>query len=321
MRYVFTGLALTLMACEFPKQQITEPQPGSVMDTQDTHMNEVFKPMVWDDLTGRVLPKNAREIRVGAGETDIVDLWLPSGIGPHPVVIMIHGGCWQKGIADRTLMNYAAEELRSNGLAVWNIEYRGVDEAGGGYPGTFLDVAKAADALPLFAKTYNLKTDKVAALGHSAGGHLAAWLSVRSNLPETSPLYSEKPLTIDAVINSGGLADLEASASVTFDGCLADIMDTLVGAPTEARPNVFSDTSPTELFPASARHISINGDHDNIAPPSLGKDYTEKAIAAGMTAEFILAARTGHVELVTPGTEAFDTQSRLLVDILEPSAP
>ena len=59
---------------------------------------------------------------------------------------MVHGGCWQTEIADRTIMNWVADDLRRRGIAVWNIDYRGVDR-GGGYPGTFQDVAAAADAL------------------------------------------------------------------------------------------------------------------------------------------------------------------------------
>lgn len=273
--------------------------------------------LTWRDLTSRPLPAASHEIRTGSAATDIVDLWLPEGSGPHPVVIMIHGGCWQKSIADRTLMNYAAEDLRRRGLAVWNIEYRGVDEDGGGYPGTYLDVAKAADAMRYHAQTYNLRTDKIAGIGHSAGGHLVTWLSTRANLPTSSPLYTENPLPLFGVVNSGGLADLEASENVTFAGCLADIMDTLVGAPSESRPNVFSDTSPVELFPTPAKQISVNGAKDTIAPPVLGQRYTNTARAEhGMDAEFIEVANSGHVELVTPGSQAFDVQAEALLKLL-----
>jgi len=103
--------------------------------------------MTWAEFEGRSSPSPTTSVVFGTGATDIADLWLPEGPGPHKVVLMVHGGCWQKSVADRTLMNHAAEDLRKRGLAVWNIEYRGVDEAGGGYPGTFLDVARAADAL------------------------------------------------------------------------------------------------------------------------------------------------------------------------------
>jgi acetyl esterase/lipase len=101
--------------------------------------------MTWADLLGREPVSPSHSVQWGEGATDIADLWLPDGAGPHPVVLMVHGGCWQKEIADRTLMNWAAEDLRKRGLAVWNIEYRGVDEDGGGYPGTFLDVQSRPD--------------------------------------------------------------------------------------------------------------------------------------------------------------------------------
>lgn len=273
--------------------------------------------MKWSDLLSRPVPKTPHTLKTGNRDTDVADLWLPDGPGPHPVIVMIHGGCWQKGIADRTLMNYAAEDLRQRGLAVWNIEYRGVDEAGGGYPGTFQDVAKTADALRDHVEKFNLKTDKIAAFGHSAGGHLAAWLSTRENISENSRVYTNDPLPLYAIVNSGGLADLEASAPVTFDGCLANIMGQLVGAPNKRRPSVFSDTTAVNLFPTATRQISVNGDQDNIAPPVLGQGYTDKATAAGVDAEFIQVENTGHVELVSPGTDAFERQARILENLVK----
>ncbi len=274
-------------------------------------------PMIWPDLLRRARPDPTCEIRFGKGKTDLADLWLPENAGPHPTVLMVHGGCWQKKIADRTLMNYAAEELRLNGFAVWNIEYRGVDETGGGYPGTFLDVAAAADALRYHAAEYNLDTNTIIAFGHSAGGHLALWLAARARLPATSPLRTDNPVPIRSVINTGGLADLEATAPVTEEDCLSLIMDKLTGAPSKTRPNVFADTSPAELLPCGATQICINGDRDPIAPPVLGRNYTVKAKAAGDAATYCEIKDTGHVELIAPGTRAFD-QTLLIIKALLP---
>ena len=270
--------------------------------------------MTWSELTGRPLPAPTTSIATGPAKTDIVDLWLPDGEGPHPVVIMLHGGCWQKGIADRSLMNYAAEDLRKRGLAVWNIEYRGVDEPGGGYPGTFQDVAGASDALLEHAGKHNLSTDRIVALGHSAGGHLALWLAARKKLPKTSPLFQENPLPLHTVINSGGLADLKASAPVTVPDCLSEILDHLTGPPSNLRPNVFSDTSPSELLPFETIQISVNGAEDGIAPPILGIGYTEKARKSGDKAEVRIIQGAGHVELIAPGTDAFETQATILIE-------
>jgi acetyl esterase/lipase len=272
--------------------------------------------MTWDDLLSRRRPDPTHTVRWGQGETDVADLWLPEGPGPHPVVLMVHGGCWQKAIADRTLMNYAAEDLRNNGLAVWNVEYRGVDESGGGYPGTFLDVARAADALRDHAGQYNLKTDRIAAFGHSAGGHLALWLAARPRLPASSPLRIENPLEIAGVVNSGGLADLKASAPVTQAECLASIMGDLTGAPGPTRPDVFADTSPAEMLPLGVFQVSVNGDQDRIAPPVLGDALSARARQSGDRAEAEIIANTGHVELIAPGTEAFRRETELLKEML-----
>ena len=110
--------------------------------------------LAWPDLLERPRPSPTATIRYGADPLQLVDLWLPDSPGSHNVVLMVHGGCWQTDIADRTIMNWIAEDLRRRGIAVWNIDYRGVDRPGGGYPGTFQDVAAAADALRAHAAEY-----------------------------------------------------------------------------------------------------------------------------------------------------------------------
>lgn len=269
--------------------------------------------LTWSDLTSRPSPQPSARIRLGANAWEVADLWLPDGPGPHPVVLMVHGGCWQKAIADRTLMNYAAEDLRRRGLAVWNIEYRGVDEAGGGYPGTFLDVARAADALRTHGPAHGLNTDRVVAFGHSAGGHLALWLAARPRLPRESAVWTAAPLPIAAVLNSGGLADLAASAPVTARDCLADVFDVLVDS---SRANPLADTSPAEMFPIGVTQVHLNGARDRIAPPLLGEQITARAVAAGDRATFEVIAGEGHVELIAPGSRAFAREADILTALL-----
>jgi acetyl esterase/lipase len=276
----------------------------------------VTRLLTWDDLLSRPKVSPTRSIQWGPGATDVADLWLPESAGPHPVVLMVHGGCWQKAIADRTLMNWAADDLRKQGVAVWNIEYRGADEAGGGYPGTFLDVANAADALRASAAQYSLDLSRVAAFGHSAGGHLALWIAARHKLPASSPMRMEDPLKLVGVVNSGGLADLKASVSVTQRSCLADIYTQLVGDISSTRAEVLSDTSPAEMLPLKVRQVSINGHDDSIAPPLLGEGYTRRAKAAGDSADVVVILNTGHVELVSPGSEAWDMEVATLKSML-----
>jgi acetyl esterase/lipase len=273
--------------------------------------------MTWDDLTSRVHPVPTHQVRWGEGDTDVVDLWLPDGTGPHPVVVMVHGGCWQKSIADKSLMDWMADALRQQGWAVWNIEYRGVDEPGGGYPGTFLDAGAATDALTLHAAEYNLDLTRVTGIGHSAGGHLILWLAARSRLPEGSPLSVSDPLAFRGVVVSGGLADLEASRPVTLPSCLDAVYDQLTGPPSPERPDPLSDTSPARLLPAGVPVVSVNGAEDRIAPPMLGDALTRKAEAAGDTASLVVLPATGHIELVAPDTEAFRVQAEILASFVD----
>src|ERR1022692_2214875 len=113
--------------------------------------------MDWPDLLGRPMPSPTREFAYGTLPEQVADLWLPAGRGPFPVVLMIHGGCWRSRVAKLTIMNYAAEDLRRRGIAVWNVEYRGVDRPGGGFPGTFQDVGAGADKLAAIAPDYHLR--------------------------------------------------------------------------------------------------------------------------------------------------------------------
>src|SRR6185312_13631529 len=152
--------------------------------------------MHWPDLLGRPMPSTALHYTYGNGAHQFAELWQPQGAGPFPVVVMLHGGCWRSRVANLTIMNYLAEDLRQHGVAVWNVEYRGEDEDGGGYPGTFLDVARGTDALRNVAAEHHLRLSRIVAFGHSAGGHLAAWIAARSRLPRNSPLFIADPLPI-----------------------------------------------------------------------------------------------------------------------------
>jgi acetyl esterase/lipase len=311
MRMAFMILALATSACSgsspaAPLQPVTE-QSNPVTPA---------RLMTWDDLLSRPRPTPTHTVHWGPGATDVADLWLPDGAGPHPAVVMVHGGCWQKEVADRTIMAWAADDLRRQGIAVWNIEYRGVDEAGGGYPGTFLDVAHAADALRDQAAAHALDLTRVAAFGHSAGGHLAMWLAARPRLPQASPMRMDNPLKLVGVFNSGGLADLAESKDVTGRSCLADIYDKLVGQISSSRARVLSDTSPPEMFPLGVRQISVNGHDDTIAPPVLGESIARKARAAGDRAEAQVVMSEGHAELIAPGTKAWGVEVAALREML-----
>ncbi len=258
--------------------------------------------MTWDDLSSRPRPKADATIAYGPDQYQKIDLWQPAGPGPHPVVLMVHGGCWQTEIADRTLMDWIAADLRKQGIAVWNIDYRGVDRPGGGYAGTFADAAKAADQLAINAKKYNLDLNHVVAVGHSAGGHLALWLAARAKLPKSSVLHTPNPLPIRHVISLGGLPDLEATAASPDNGCGTEVVKRLTST---TRADPYADTSVPRLFPLGVPQTLVNGREDRIIPYRMATDYTARARRAGDTVRLVTVPNTGHVELVAPDSAAW----------------
>ncbi|MGU3390638.1 alpha/beta hydrolase [Sphingomonas sp. M1A8_2b] len=275
------------------------------------------KLLTWPDLTKRPKPIPDATVDYGTNAMQKIDVWIPQGKGAFPVVLMVHGGCWTSSIADLSLMNWIADDLRKNGVAVWNIDYRGVDLAGGGYPGTFADAAKAADQLAVNAKKFNLDTRRLVAVGHSAGGHLALWLAARRKLPETSALHTARPLRIRHVISLGGLPDLEATAADPTNGCGTEVVTKLVGTATPQHNDVYADTSVPRLLPLGASQDLVNGRDDRIIPFRMATDYLAKARSAGDRVTLHTVPATGHVELIAPETAAWAETKRLVMAALK----
>lgn len=260
----------------------------------------------FQDILRRPAIKSDVRIAYGSDPLQFGDLWLPPGKGPHPVVVLIHGGCWLAELPGVELTHFMADDLRNNGFAVWEIEYRRLGHQGGGYPGTFLDVANGTDHLRTIASKYHLSLDKVIASGHSAGGHLALWLAARPRIPEKSALSLPQPLPINQVIGVAAISDLafyaKAGAHACGDDTVARLLDTESRGKTDSVAP-FRDTSPTELLPIGVKQFLIHGVYDGIVPPSIGLRYRTKAAAAGETVGLLAIAGAGHFELIAPWTE------------------
>jgi acetyl esterase/lipase len=265
----------------------------------------VVEPISFSDLLARPRIPADHRIAYGGDPSQFGELWLPPGSGPHPVVLMIHGGCWRADLPGLELMDHAAADLRRHGLAVWNIEYRRIGHAGGGYPGTFQDVAAAADHLGPLAGAHDLDLGRVAACGHSAGGHLAVWTLARPRLPAESPLWRAAPLRPRGVVSLAGIIDLAAYHADGPDACGGPgTIEALVDAPARGE-RAYDDTSPPRMLPLGARQVIISGELDPITPSRFGAAYGAAAQAAGDQAHVIDIPAAGHFELIDPAAPAW----------------
>jgi len=265
----------------------------------------VAEPASVQDYMGQPQVKADVRIAYGPEPAQVVDLFLPKRKGPHPVVVLIHGGCYLAEYQGLPQMSGIAVDLAKRGYAVWNVEYRKLGEPGAGYPGTFLDVADAVDRIRSDAPRYNLDTRKVVALGHSAGGHLALWAAARHKLPKSRPLWRADPLPIRAVVSLGGIGDLKGQGDVFAGACGPEPIPTIIGK--ASRENPYADTSPAELLPLGARVVMISGAFDHVMPPFTGRAFVEKLRRAGDSAEVMAIADAGHFDVVMPRTAAWKT--------------
>lgn len=264
----------------------------------------VAAPMTLDNYLALNGPQATAQIAYGPAPSQYAQLFRPSGTGPFPVVVLVHGGCWTVQFGGIKQMRNVANALSSQGIAVWNVEYRRVDEEGGGYPGTYQDMHAALDSLQHHASQYQLDTSRIVAMGHSAGGQLVQWIAGRAKLPKTSPLYQEKFLPINNIISLGGLADLRHEEKLIKSSCDRDIPQ-LAGSASTDRPDIYSDTNAADLIPNGTRTVLITGELDTISPPRVAHDYAAKAVKTGDHAEVLILPGASHYDEIAATSPAW----------------
>ena len=238
-------------------------------------------------MMGRMSP---RRIPYGDGPDQFGELTLPAGT-PRGVAVIVHGGFWRARY-DLGLGRPLAADLAGAGLAAWNIEYRRVG-AGGGWPATFDDVAAAVDAL---AEMGDLPLDRVVAVGHSAGGHLAAWLAARPGLPAGAP-GAAPGVRLRGAVSQAGVLDLVDAAE---RGVGAGAVEDLLGGPPEAVPDRYALASPVERVPIGVPVTCVHGTADVNVPLRQSERFTARSGDRLVTLE-----GADHFAVIDPTTPAW----------------
>jgi len=236
------------------------------------------------------------------------ELQTPEGAGPHAVVMFIHGGFWRSRW-DLSLARPQAVDLAAEGVATWNIEYRGVGDQGGGFPGTLADVAAAIDHLSVLVDRYRLDPERVVVVGHSAGGHLAMWLGQRCRL--RAGMVGESPLVVPRlVIGQAPVSDLHWA----FERSLGSgaVLDMMGGSPDE-RPAAYAVADPARLLPPAVDQLIIHGDHDDDVPIGATRSYARlvasRDLAGDDTTRVVLTVEecegADHFDVIDPSHDSW----------------
>jgi len=243
---------------------------------------------------GATASKPAATVAYGSGPLQVADLRLPAGKGPFPVAVVIHGGCWQASYDSRSGIAGFAEALTKRGFATWNVDYRRVGDPGGGWPGTFEDIAAAEDKLADIAATYHLDLARVGVVGHSAGTHLALWAASRVKLPAQWTATRVRPVAVAAVDGPGALAPF---VGIDAQVCGKPAVVPLMGGTPKERAFEYGIASPIDHLPLGPRQLLVKAKLGPLMEP-----YVAAARAGGDAVEVLVPANANHFDIVTPNT-------------------
>jgi len=265
---------------------------------------------VFRRFTGR---DNGIRIQYGSKAFQYGELYLAQGAhGKTPIVVLIHGGFWRAAYK-LSLMRGLARDLAQQGITAWNIEYRRVGNANGGWPNTMLDVALATDYLRTLAPHYGLDAERVVTVGHSAGGHLALWVAARQRIT-AGELQAQDPLHIVGAVSLAGCTDLDYVAQLGLGrGAAVE----LLGGEPQAVPERYAMASPAALLPLRVPQVLIHGTQDNNVPFDVSQFYTRKAIEAGDDVMLIELPGADHFVVIDPTSESWTLTLKEIQRLLE----
>ena len=232
--------------------------------------------------TGRVLlsvlHRFERE-RYGDHACQRLDVRRPRrGPGPHPAVVLLHGGSWSRRYG-KGVMSFVSADLARRGFVSVNAEYRRVG-LGGGYPETLDDaVAATRWAVDRF--------EDVTLLGHSAGGQLA--------------LYAASKVPVRRVVAMAAPCDLRRGHGPMVHAFLG-------GTPSEV-PDRYAVASPVELAPLGVPTLLVHGVNDATVSVEHSRNY---ARVAGEEAELRELPDAVHRSFVDPRTPAWEAAASWL---------
>lgn len=248
------------------------------------------------DGGGRYWPNLAFALPMGFRPL-MMDLTVPGGPGPHPLVVFIHGGGWMLGTpkySNPTLRKLGMmERLHAAGHAVARISYRLSGEAH--WPAQLHDCKAAIRYLRRKSALFGLDAGRFAVLGESAGGHLAAMVALTGDDPawEGSIGIAGESSSVRAAINWYGAVSLP----LRRDGEDGDASpaELLVGAKGEKATKALRAASPlAHVHPAAPPFLHQHGNRDRMVPVEQAEWLHAALLEAGVPSELDIVEGADH---------------------------
>ncbi|WP_308318797.1 alpha/beta hydrolase [Marinobacter sp. F4206] len=267
-----------------------------------SHKNAPAKP-VSVDPTPFSVERNLRFSPVDWPQPLFADLYLPNGTASAPVVLLVHGGGWERRARDD--MAWIAEALASHGFAVLNIDYRFAPDYT--FPAQLHDLQIARTWLNRNADRYQLDTSAVSGFGFSSGAHLVALLAVvASTDSDLNRPYGGPDTGLSAVVAGGLPSDLTAFGS-------GRLLHQFLGGEQQDIPEVYRDASPiTHVTRQTPPFFLFHGTMDALVPFSQAERFRAALADHAVDNELFKMHLRGHITSFLTAGDAVDAAIQFL---------
>lgn len=220
-----------------------------------------------------------------------LDIARPSGEGPFPAVLCIHGGGFRAG----TRQSYSAliKKLAERGYVAATVTYRLAPKYQ--FPAAVHDVKAAVRWLRANSRRYRIDPNRIGVTGGSAGGHLAQFLGVTSDVAEFegdggNPRESSR---VRCVVNYYGPSDFTKSYDKSVDA--ADVLPLFLGGNLQQEPRRHIVASPLYwVTPNAAPTLQVHGTADPYVAFEQAEWLIERLKAAHVEAQLLRLEGAGH---------------------------
>jgi len=214
------------------------------------------------------------------------DLYVPRGEGPHPGVLVVHGGAWHMGT--RAQLSGVAQTLAQNGFTAVAISYRLAPAHK--FPAQIEDCQEAVRWMRNNAERLKIDPERIAGFGYSAGAQLVALLGTTGVPVALEGVDETGPVRLQAVVGGGAPCDFRQFPLE------AQWLSFWLGGPRSQFHEQYLNASPAAFVSAdSPPMFFFHGETDNLVPVDSPQAMCRQLQAAGVPAELYIVPHVGHV--------------------------
>jgi acetyl esterase/lipase len=212
-----------------------------------------------------------------------------------PLIVYVHGGAWRSG--DKS--DVPILDLVSSGFPIASVNYRLTPDAP--FPANIHDIKAAIRFLRATQAEHRIDAARIAIIGSSAGGHLAALTGVTNGHPELEGAVGDHPgqsSAVQAVVSFYGasnLATILGQSTPQARKMRAPALQLLLRGQPDEKPGLARLASPVfHLDPRDPPVLLLHGDADPQMPPAQSAEFAAACRRIGLPVEHLVLPGAGH---------------------------